>query len=66
MPEEKCENCKFHIGNAGRMWCHRHAPVVMANPEYHKDHQISLSMQPETYAGAFCGDFEFMEKENEH
>ncbi len=65
MNKEKCENCKWHIGNKTQMWCARHAPVAMANLNYHKDgdHRIVLSEHPETYADACCGDFK--EKENE-
>ncbi len=66
MSEENCENCKFHIGdNKAQMWCARHAPVVIANPNYRETcvDRVCLSMQPETFADAYCGDWEKEENE---
>ena len=68
-----CKNCKWSYGNEEPMYCERHAPIVIANPNYSnresrttvKDSRITLTEQPKVYGDCRCGDFEPKEKEND-
>ncbi|KKN47744.1 hypothetical protein LCGC14_0659780 [marine sediment metagenome] len=60
-----CKDCKYGTGNGFSMWCARHSPIAVANPNYKKgfDDRIVLSEQPPTHPECSCGDFEQKEKE---
>lgn len=64
----KCKDCKWGTEGVKKMWCARHAPIAIANPNYKKGSlvdEIVLTEQPETYPDCSCGDFEQKEKEND-
>jgi len=62
----KCKNCKWRYGE-DPMYCERHAPIVIANPDYSGlagDSRVTLTEQPKVYGDCRCGDFEPKEIEN--
>ncbi len=56
----KCKDCKYSVTGKVKMWCARHAPVVIANPRWdvQRDQSVSLTIQPEVAPNLTCGDFE--------
>ncbi len=60
----KCEDCKWVSGQEFDLWCGRHAPIVIANPNFAKGHdeRVTLTEQPKVSAECVCGDFEPKEK----
>ena len=59
--EMTCKDCKWCFGkDQNRMFCGRHAPIVIKNPSYSEtsDQRVYLTLQPEVANDLYCGDFE--------